>query len=437
MDAKTRKKEYDRRCREEMKKNPQQLELMREKERLKYAKKKAGGNVKYVAEMTSREHRAKKKQWKTNSKKFRDRKMSVRQALKVMLKNSTPPQSPDISPTRHTHQATMSNSQHDSSLSRKKCGRMTVKKNRSAMYRRIKELEKKLKKAENRAERYKKRYHKSEKHFTKLVELTPTTKVKAIIGKEKVSSEVRKRLLFGEVLNTELKESVKRTGKSHNRKKTLQRVVAGKVLKKYRMLSMAKKHCNLYYSAGPVNKNIKSQCQPRGKVLTDSMKNDVTIFLENDNASRMCPGKNDCITKNGVKKQKRLLSKTLQNLHKQFSETVSYEISYASFCRLKPFWIVTPKHSDRETCKCIIHANTELIVAKLYEEKIFQYKNPDEVLPVLCCDSSHPKCLSRKCDYCKGKTKLYEVPDAERKTTFKQWGNEEVTYLSKGSEKKK
>ncbi|XP_063225527.1 uncharacterized protein LOC134532701 [Bacillus rossius redtenbacheri] len=262
-----------------------------------------------------------------------------------------------------------------------------------------------------------------------------------ILGKEKVSSEVRKRLLFGEVISTELKESVKRTGKSHNSKKMLQRVVAGRVLKKYRMLSVAKKHCNLSYLAGPVHKNVRShskriQCQARGKVLTDYMKNDVTRFFENDDVSRIYPGKKDCLTKNGVKKQKRLLSNTLQNLHKKFSDTVSYGISYASFCRLKPFWIVTPKHSDREMRKCIIHANTELLVAKLYEEKIFQYKNPDEVLLSLCCDSSYPKCLRRMCNNCKEKCILYEVPDAEKQITLKKWGNEEVTYLSKGTETK-
>lgn len=69
---------------------------------------------------------------------------------------------------------------------------------------------------------------------------------------------------------------------------------------------------------------------------------EVRKFLEAHENSTICPGKHDTITRNGVKKQKRYLNNTLKNLQIKFNTTHNVKISYASFCRLRPFWIVNP-----------------------------------------------------------------------------------------------
>lgn len=47
---------------------------------------------------------------------------------------------------------------------------------------------------------------------------TPRTKVARLIGKEKVSRAVRRKLLFGEVISDQLRDSFITLGKSHSRK---------------------------------------------------------------------------------------------------------------------------------------------------------------------------------------------------------------------------
>lgn len=69
-DAKRKQKEYDRRQRYDMK-DSQKLEITNSKKRFKYTKKTKGtGIMKSIVEMTPREHRAKGKQWKINSKNY-------------------------------------------------------------------------------------------------------------------------------------------------------------------------------------------------------------------------------------------------------------------------------------------------------------------------------------------------------------------------------
>lgn len=73
-----------------------------------------------------------------------------------------------------------------------------------------------------------------------------------------------------------------------------------------------------------------------------------------------------------MKKQKRLLSDTLKNLHAKFvKENVEYKhMSYTLFSRLRPFWIVFPKVAERDTCGCKKHSNMSLLVAKLKHLKM-------------------------------------------------------------------
>jgi len=51
------------------------------------------------------------------------------------------------------------------------------------------------------------------------------------------------------------------------------------------------------------------------------------MFLEEEDHSRVCPGKKDCITIGKIKNQKMLLQVDLNDLHKAFLKTY-YEISY-------------------------------------------------------------------------------------------------------------
>ena len=103
------------------------------------------------------------------------------------------------------------------------------------------------------------------------------------------------------------------------------------------------------------------------------------------------------ITRNKIKHQKRFLSDTLRNLHKKFQMETGYIIGYLTFCRLKPFWVVKQSAEDRNTVKCIIHANMEFIVNKLKYEKLINCSTVTDVTDEICCNRYKSDCLLRKC----------------------------------------
>jgi hypothetical protein len=67
----------------------------------------------------------------------------------------------------------------------------------------------------------------------------------------------------------------------------------------------------------------------------------VRKFYEQDDVSSQSPGKKDYITRKKLQKQKRYLCHSLKFLHKKFCEENNFVIGYSSFCKLRPFWVVS------------------------------------------------------------------------------------------------
>lgn len=100
---------------------------------------------------------------------------------------------------------------------------------------------------------------------------------------------------------------------------------------------------------------------------------------ENDENARLMAGKRDVITRKKVKKQKRLLGDSLENLHKKLIAESLFQMSYATFCMLKPFWIWPASAVKRDTRLCILDENLTFIVEKLnFYSTTQQMKLPKE-----------------------------------------------------------
>lgn len=112
----------------------------------------------------------------------------------------------------------------------------------------------------------------------------------------------------------------------------------------------------------------------RGKYISDYTKECVKNFFERNENSRLYPGKRDCLTKNNIKKQERLLNYSMKLLHDKFSKEVNFKMSYALFCSIRSFWLVHPKVEGRDTCACILHTNTGILVQKLNELRVCHHK---------------------------------------------------------------
>ena len=109
-------------------------------------------------------------------------------------------------------------------------------------------------------------------------------------------------------------------------------------------------------------------------------KTNIQLFLELDINSRLCAGKKECVTRLKKVKQKRFLTDTLKNLHKKFSnDSPENRLSYNFFCKNRPFWIKAMNINERDTCKCIKHANIELMANALYKFKIVDEKHLNDI----------------------------------------------------------
>ena len=80
----------------------------------------------------------------------------------------------------------------------------------------------------------------------------------------------------------------------------------------------------------------------RGKTLPESTAEKVILFFEDDEHSRLMPGKKDFVsTKRNVHKQKRLLVCNLKELYALFKEqNPEVKIGLSKFCSLRPKWRV-------------------------------------------------------------------------------------------------
>ncbi|CAG4947564.1 unnamed protein product [Parnassius apollo] len=160
------------------------------------------------------------------------------------------------------------------------------------------------------------------------------------------------------------------------------------------------------------------------------------MYFEEDENSRMCAGKKEFVTKGKIRKQKRYLSDSLQNLHKKYLETnPQYKISYSAFCKLRPFWVRVPNVNIRETCLCKDHENMELVVVALRKNYLIVKKSANEILQSLCCDPRNVHCLTKKCDSCKNKAINYKEFDNTKETHYFIWNKVKKTYIKDGKEK--
>lgn len=155
------------------------------------------------------------------------------------------------------------------------------------------------------------------------------------------------------------------------------------------------------------------------------MKTKVKSFFKRDDVSRITTGRKQTITRHKVKRQKRFLVDTIKNLHKKFLSEDSNRISYSLFCQLRPFWVVHPTLSDRNTCQCKIHENLGFLAEKLHNLRLSETSDLEKLTQMISCDTSNKTCMYGECAECKDKTVKLSSFDDMVKVTFTQWATAE------------
>lgn len=167
-----------------------------------------------------------------------------------------------------------------------------------------------------------------------------------------------------------------------------------------------------------------------------NVKQRIHDFLLEDENSRLTAGKKETITRRKEKRQIRLLNDSLLNLHKKFLTKTGLNISYETFRRHRPFWVIFPKAATRNTCLCSIHSNSDYITHALYHAKVLPYLTTTDVAKSLCCNNVlNVSCLERKCTHCSEKTVNFNLINNNDTILYQRWVTKNVTVVVKGREK--
>ena len=161
------------------------------------------------------------------------------------------------------------------------------------------------------------------------------------------------------------------------------------------------------------------------------------FFLEDANSSPTA-GKRETITHHKDKQQKRYLCDTMLNLYEKFkSENPSARISYTSFTRLRPFYVVPASVHQRDTVKCKLHCNVEFKASKLHALGVLKSANLTTLISSVVCSMEEETCMYGTCPNCTGNfSNIYNdatKTTSEESVTYFEWASQtDVRTTTKG-----
>ena len=240
---------------------------------------------------------------------------------------------------------------------------------------------------------------------------TKTRKLLRVFSGGKSTKTARKTLEFHNSLVTELSDQYKNG--NNREKQRVSKIVTGHTMKKYNLICHARRELGLSKDHGH---------RVKKRSLTCRLEDRIRKFYERDGISRIVPGIKRTITQNKQKKQKRFLTDDLINIHKKFqNENNDISISYTSFCRQIPFWVVRPRDSDRETCACRIHENMALVVDALDKKQLLSTDKPSLLANLSVCDMKNKDCMDGDCINCKSRKLIQQTYDKTENIIYRQW----------------
>jgi hypothetical protein len=280
--AEKRQKDNERKRseRQKLKENPEEYEKARAKESERYKRRKKEGKLKSIAEKSKRQQRQQRKNWRINAQTYRAKK-------KCIAEEEQPQDLPSCSYSLGL------NNLVTSSIEKKEAGRKRVLNRRNAANRKIRILENALDAEKKKSAKYKKRYQRLQE--TKC--LSPRKKVKHIMLKGPKS--IKRQLLFNAALVDQLIHNSK-LRKTNKEKFAFTKFVTGKILKKYRLTKLTRA-----FTFRSKKNVLVSNYQRASHSLSPRIRKSLLSFFQDDENSTIAPGKNDCITKCKIKKQKR------------------------------------------------------------------------------------------------------------------------------------
>ncbi|CAC5359739.1 unnamed protein product [Mytilus coruscus] len=217
--------------------------------------------------------------------------------------------------------------------------------------------------------------------------------------------------------------------KDNSQKRSLAAILKGSLLRKYNLKTTAYRNCGI-----DVRNTLKVKTS-----LSRRMCRPVREFYERNDVSRLSTGVKQTVTFKKIKKQRRILLDTLQNIHLKFLAESNTKVSYSTFCRLRPFWVVFPNESDRSTCLCKLCENTKYIANALKKSNIIETDELEKIIDGLTCDQDtyllKRRCMFGTCEVCKNNRISYDTSKGNDEVEFSQWTSKIEKRLVKEEEK--
>lgn len=373
-------------------------------QKLYYQKKKKEGKIVPISAKSQREQTLERRKWKVRQRNHRQKKKEE----KELLANCTPPVSPS--------ELGVTSSRNDE---RSSSGKKRARRFREKLKKENKILKERVQKYKRQAEKYRKRVERAKSKKYANLSPSPNKVVKQIISKGK--NEVRRSLTFAVCVTKQIKANYKSA--LPKEKAAISKVIAGKILKKYRMTKGLKNVISLHrYRTAKSMPGLLQKKNGKFKEKMEMLKASVHEFFCDDEITTQAPGKKDFVTLNKERKNKRYLNDTMKNLHKKFLERHGYVLGYSTFCKLKPYFVTHLKVNARDTCACVRHLNMQLKLTKLKQLRVIESDNMDEIIKSLTCDGKMSQdCMLRKCEKCKNKTLQVEDYEKNEEVFCYQW----------------
>ncbi|CAH2097530.1 unnamed protein product [Euphydryas editha] len=151
---------------------------------------------------------------------------------------------------------------------------------------------------------------------------------------------------------------------------------------------------------------------------------------------------NTLMKKNKALKKTIYRYKILQAAHSQDNEDKENNISNCPIPLLLDanlFFVLSPNLSNRETCACKKHGNIEFKYAALKTLSILKFKDLDEFMKSIVCDTQKKECMYSECKKCYSKaTTVYNLLECnlDDKVSWLEWTVKKIEYQKENQNKK-
>lgn len=263
-------------------------------------------------------------------------------------------------------------------------------------------------------------------------DMTPVTKSVNSFLNENLPSisavdkeKVKRKLLEHNVLINSIKDAYQSARDLESKKKIKSIIVENDKVKQYKLKTKMASYIGL---KGKIRHS-------RKKSIKTLLQHKFKEFYERDDVSRATAGKKEVKVQKQSKNQIRYLLNTLKNLYKKY-KSEGGTLSYSTFKKYRPFYVLSPKANSRNTCACIKHENLKFKLESLRSLKIIESQSLDDTLSLVVCDLQSNKCAYGECEVCRNKKIELHFDNAllDDTVSWYEWTVKAHEYTEKNSE---